>query len=58
MALEIDVKKQRDVLRDLADSYLSGHNQFTPEQKQVLFKELEHQQERLSRLKNFKVKEE
>ena len=58
MALEIDVKKQRDVLRDLADSYLSGHDELAPEAKQLLFKELEHQQERLSRLKNFKVKEE
>lgn len=50
--MKTELEKERGKLADLADCYLTGHDKMTAEQKQVLFKELEHQRERLTRLKN------
>lgn len=52
------VKIEKDKLVDLADCYLSKHEELSPEAKQALFKELEHQRERFCKVKKVKVEEE
>lgn len=51
------IETEKDKRIELTQSYLSGHDRFTPEEKEAIRKEIEHEQRRLAKARKLKVKE-
>lgn len=48
---------EKDKRIELTQSYLSGHDRFTPEEKEAIIKEIAHEQRRLAKNRKLKVKD-
>lgn len=48
---QTQTERERATLVDLASTYLSHHDDLKPEEKQLLFRELQHQRERVIKSK-------